>query len=157
MNNSKIQVKVGIVEFSGEGDQEWLALQLDKIISKVPELLRLELESPTIKDETTEVGKLKNPPATVTSKPMNLSSWLKEKNATINLVKKFLATAAFLQVGGKSRLSTAEIVTALKNSNQSKLANPADNLNANVKKGFCEKDGNEFFVTVEGLEELSIT
>ena len=157
MSSSKIQVRVGIVEFSGEGEQEWLASQLDKIISKIPELLKMELESPTIKDEITDVGNVKEKPVTAISKPINLALWLKEKNATTNLVKKFLTTAAFLQVGGKRRLSTAEIVTALKNSNQSKLPNPADNLNANVKKGFCEKDGNEFFVTTEGMEELSIS
>ncbi|MGN6294248.1 MAG: hypothetical protein ACTHMV_15990 [Chitinophagaceae bacterium] len=43
MSDSKIQIKVGIVEFSGEGNQEWLASQLDKILSKMPELLKIEL------------------------------------------------------------------------------------------------------------------
>jgi hypothetical protein len=46
MSDSKIQVKVGIVEFSGEGEQEWLAAQLDKILEKVPELLKIEMAMP---------------------------------------------------------------------------------------------------------------
>lgn len=45
MSESKIQVKVGIVEFSGEGDKEWLAEQLDKILEKIPELLKIEVAS----------------------------------------------------------------------------------------------------------------
>lgn len=42
MSDSKIQVKVGIIEFSGEGNQDWLSKQLDKILDKVPELLKIE-------------------------------------------------------------------------------------------------------------------
>ena len=45
MNESKIQVKVGIVEFAGEGEQDWLAKQLDKILEKVPELLKIEVSN----------------------------------------------------------------------------------------------------------------
>jgi len=41
MSDSKINIKVGIVEFSGEGNQDWLATQLDKILSKVPSCLKL--------------------------------------------------------------------------------------------------------------------
>jgi len=49
MSNSKIQIKIGIVEFSGEGEQDWLGIQLDKIIAKVPELLTIELlNSPSV-------------------------------------------------------------------------------------------------------------
>lgn len=46
MSETKIQVKVGIVEFSGEGNQDWLAEQLDKILVKVPELLKIEMAAP---------------------------------------------------------------------------------------------------------------
>lgn len=47
MSESKIQVKVGIVEFSGEGDKQWLAEQLDKILEKIPELLKIEVNQGT--------------------------------------------------------------------------------------------------------------
>ncbi|MDB4919501.1 hypothetical protein [Mucilaginibacter sp.] len=156
MSNSKIQIKVGIVEFSGEGDQDWLALQLDKIIAKVPELLKIELATPG-KETNDAIGdKLDASKTNSSFKTSNLATWLKDKGATTNQVKKFLATAAYIQIGGKDRLATGDIVAALKKSNQSKLGNPSDCLNGNVKKGLCEKDGNEFFVTVEGIESLGI-
>lgn len=152
---SKIQIKVGIMEFSGEGEQDWLAIQLEKILIKVPDLLKFEVASPGYSKESSrdEPGDSKslNP-----SKITNLATWLKDKNATTNQTKKFLATAAFLQVGGKSRVSTSDVTNALKKSNQSRLGNPSDCLNSNVKKGFCEKDGNDFFVTAEGLDEIGV-
>ncbi|MES2266744.1 MAG: hypothetical protein V4520_08285 [Bacteroidota bacterium] len=157
MSNSKVEIKIGVIEFSGEGEQDWVAIQLDKIIAKVPELLKLKIDGPVDDDEAVADGKLdvddKRP---ASSKISNLASWLREKGATTSQVKKFLATAAFLQIEGKHRVSTADVIAALKNSNQSKLGNASDNLNANVKKGLCEKDGNEFFVTTEGMESLAI-
>ncbi len=38
MSDSKIVIKVGIVEFSGEGEKDWLSAQLDKILVKIPDL-----------------------------------------------------------------------------------------------------------------------
>lgn len=46
MSESKIQVKVGIVEFAGEGDPKWLSEQFDKILEKMPELLKIEISNP---------------------------------------------------------------------------------------------------------------
>lgn len=152
MSDTKIQIKIGIVEFSGEGDQEWLSSQLDKILVKIPELLKIEvatsgshhgnqIEKP---DGLKEIPKIKN-----------LALFLKEKNATTVQTKKFLATAAFLQLKGSNRTTTAEISKALKDSNQTKLNNASDCLNQNVTKGFCEKDGEKgFFVTDTGMSEL---
>ncbi len=34
MGQAKIDFKVGSIQFSAEGEQEWIAKQLDKIISK---------------------------------------------------------------------------------------------------------------------------
>jgi predicted transcriptional regulator len=73
-------------------------------------------------------------------------------------VKKFLATSAFLQINGKNRLTTSDITKALKEANQTKIGNPSEYLNQNVKKGHCEKDGSkDFFVTSHGFEYLGIT
>jgi hypothetical protein len=156
MGDSKIQIKVGIVEFSGEGNQEWLATQLDKILAKVPELLKIELANPT----GNPAGGNKGGPSSGGSKagkPSNLAAYLKDKSATANQVKKFLATAAFLQLNGKTRLNTSDVTDALKNANQTKLRNASHCLNQNVKKGHCEKDGGkEFFVTSNGFTELGI-
>jgi hypothetical protein len=37
---------------------------------------------------------------------------------------------------------------------QKRLANPADCLNKNVSKGFCEKNDGGFYITPEGLKKL---
>lgn len=158
MSDSKIQIKVGIVEFSGEGNQDWLATQLDKILAKVPELLKIELTSQNNNYEGSNTSTVKVVNSNPTNKPANLSMFLKDKGATTNQVKKFLATAAFLQLNGKNRLTTTDISKALKDSNQTKIGNPSEYLNQNVKKGHCEKDGSkEFFVTSHGFSELSMS
>jgi hypothetical protein len=155
MSDSKIQIKVGIVEFSGEGNQEWLATQLDKILAKVPELLKIELSTPPKATSPGNAGTANNGHAG--EKPANLATYLKDKNATSNQVKKFLATAAYLQLNGKDRLSTSDVSNALKDAKQTKLNNPSDCLNQNVRKGHCEKDGaKQFFVTSNGFTELGI-
>lgn len=83
-----------------------------------------------------------------------LSTFLKEKNVTSNQVKKFLATAIWLEAKGKQRMTTGDVTKALKDSSQTRLGNPSDSLNQNVTKGFCEKDGKEFYVTEEGKNSL---
>jgi hypothetical protein len=47
-----------------------------------------------------------------------------------------------------------DITKALSDNQQGKLGNPGDCLNKNVKKGFCEKEGKEFYVTEEGFTSL---
>ncbi|THU40481.1 hypothetical protein FAM09_11515 [Niastella caeni] len=155
MNDSKIQIKVGNVEFSGEGDQIWLTSQLDKILEKVPELIKIE---PKTFNGISRIGDEANGNVISNgSRSSTLATFLKENNATVHQVKKYLATAAFLQLNGKNRLSTSDVVEALKNANQSRLGNPSDCLNQNVKKGHCEKDGGkEFFVTADGFRELGL-
>jgi hypothetical protein len=153
MSDSKIQIKVGIVEFSGEGNQDWLASQLDKIIEKIPELLRIELAVPQKnQNEKNNVGENK-----IEIKTPNFSTWLKDKNATTNQTRKFLATAAFLQANGKQRISTSEVTELLKKYSQNRLGNASESLNQNVGKGHCEKDGKTFYVTPEGMDELGVT
>jgi len=68
MSDSKIQIKIGIVEFSGEGDPEWLASQLDKILDKIPELLKIELAAPAPLNGKANANQ--NPPATLVSLSM---------------------------------------------------------------------------------------
>ena len=50
MSESKIQIKIGIVEFSGEGNEEWLAAQFDRILDKIPEFLKIEMTAPKTAD-----------------------------------------------------------------------------------------------------------
>ncbi len=157
MSESKIQIKVGIVEFSGEGNQDWLASQLDKILEKVPELLKIELTNPSFSEagnsNNTNGG---NNAGNAANKPSNLPSFLKDKAATTNQVRKFLATAAFIQLNGKDRMITSDVSGLLSKNNQSKLNNPSDTLAQNISKGHCSKEGNTFYVTPEGFKALSI-
>ncbi|RKY83799.1 hypothetical protein DRQ11_12510, partial [candidate division KSB1 bacterium] len=83
-----------------------------------------------------------------------LPVFLNEKDATKNQLNKFLATAIWLHAKGKNRLKTSDITAALKDAQQTRLGNPSDCLNKNVKKGYIEKDGTEFFVTQEGRSFL---
>jgi len=150
MGDVKIQIKIGEVEFTGEGEQAWVATQLDRILKAAPEIVRSG--PPVAQHDSTrsQTNAGQNPKAA--SQP--LAMFLRDKGAATNQVKKFLATAVWLESKGKNRLTTADITRALKDSNQSRLGNPADCLNKNVAKGHCEKDGKEFFVTTEGAASL---
>jgi len=149
MPDVKIQMKIGDVEFSGEGDQAWVGAQLDRILKAAPTIVsatpRAADNSP--RSPTSAAGADSN-----AGQP--LASFLRDRNASTNQVKKFLATAVLLGARGKNRLTTADVTRALKDSNQTRLGNPADCLNKNVAKGHCEKDGKEFFVTTEGATSL---
>jgi hypothetical protein len=69
-------------------------------------------------------------------------------------VRKFLATACWLTAKGTERLTTGDITKALSDNRQGKLTNAAECLNNNVTKGFCEKEGKQFYVTEEGFTSL---
>lgn len=88
----------------------------------------------------------------------SLASQIKAKRADKNQVLRFLATAQWLASRDEAPLTTTAVAKALSDHNQKRLSNPADCLNKNVGKGFCEKrkDGS-FFITPEGLEALEGT
>jgi hypothetical protein len=152
MAAGKIQVKLGTIEFVGEGDETWLASQLDKLFERAPSLLKLvpvatenngaEGSTPLVIEYGEE---LKNIP---------LATFLKSKNVGKNQVVRFLATAIWLTKRGSLMLTTADISRALSDNHQPKITNPSDTLNKNVGKGYCEKQGNQFFVTPDGLASL---
>ena len=148
MSNAKIEIKVGAVEFSGEGEQGWVASQLERVLKAAPSIVGA---TPHRQDKS---GEANDPRDQAPANSQTLASFLRDKNASTNQVKKFLATAAWLQGRGKKRLTTADVTRALKDNNQTRLGNPADCLNKNVAKGHCEKDGKEFFVTTEGMASL---
>jgi NADH pyrophosphatase NudC (nudix superfamily) len=155
MADAKVNFSIGTISFSGEGEETWVATQLDKILEKVPELVRIVPQS-----QNTESGVQQqrhkeasiNPSEGIATK--TLASFLKEKNATSNQNKKFLTTSLWLEAKGKKRVTTTDVTKALKDNNQSKLTNASEALNQNVSKGYCEKDGKEFYVTDEGKASL---
>jgi hypothetical protein len=150
MSESKIEIKIGEITFSGQGDADWVAKQLDKILAQAEKLIQLA-PSKADREEAPE-HKPMGKDSTIAKK--TLPAFLQEKSATTKQVKKFLATAVWLEAKGQNRLSTGDVTKALGDSNQKRLGNPADCLNQNVAKGYCEKDGKQFFVTDEGKASL---
>jgi hypothetical protein len=147
MAEAKIEIKAGGAEFSASGDQQWVSDQLDKFFENASKLASIRPES---EDGAEDDRRASGKSDTATPKK-TLATHLKEKGATSNQIKKFLQTAIWLgKTKGKDRLTTREVSDALKAAHQSRLGNPADCLNQNVTKGYCEKDGKEFFVTEEG-------
>jgi len=84
-----------------------------------------------------------------------LAALLATTNSKTNQTRRFLATALWLQDGGKGHLSTSAVSKALSESHQKRLTNPSQCLADNVKQGLCEKEGKkEFYVTDEGRTEI---
>ncbi|HEV2263226.1 MAG TPA: hypothetical protein VGR79_01705 [Stellaceae bacterium] len=149
MPDSKIQFALGALSFSGEGEQGWLADQLDKILHAAPSLGRATVASPV---ET--ANEQSDPAQSSTSFTQTLASYIKEKNAESNQTQRFLAAANWLRRRGAQKLTTAMVSKALADNQQKRLGNPADCLNQNVSKGFCEKTDGGFYITPDGLKAL---
>jgi hypothetical protein len=149
MSSTKIDVKLGPVSFSGEGDQEWLAEQLEKVLSAAPKVLGV---SPTEKPAPNELSS--NAQAQDGGFSTSLSAYIREKGGESNQVDRFLITADWLRRRGNTKLVTSAVTKALTDNHQKRLSNPADTLNQNVSKGFCEKTKEGFYITPEGLKKL---
>lgn len=146
MTTAKIEISVGAITFSGEGTEDWLEKQLDKLLASAPSLAAIHPPAEPPQGEqndvqnTTEVG--------------TLATFILKKGAGSNQVKRFLATAEWLHKKGKRRIQSKDVSKALSDANQKRLGNPADSLNKNVAKGHCEKEGSDFYVTPEGRASL---
>lgn len=152
MSEASVEIRIGEITFSGQGESAWLAEQLDKILDRAADLLTVAPQQPTNGAATKE--ERHQPMATDEAiAKKTLPGFLKEKNAK-SQVDKFLVTAVWLEAKGQNRMTTADVSKALKDSNQSRLSNPSDCLNQNVGKGYCEKDGRQFFVTQDGKDSL---
>jgi hypothetical protein len=148
MTDSKIDVTVGAVRFAGEGDQAWLAEQLDKVLQAAPKIATVQ-NTPA---GTTGGGKAAQPEGGELT--TTLASYIKEKGGETSQVDRFLIAADWLRRRGASKLTTVGVTKALKDNHQKRLANSADCLNKNVSKGYCEKADGGFFITPEGLKKL---
>lgn len=144
---TKINISVGNLSFSGEGDQGWLAAQLDKVLKAAPAIAEVQRGADEVapKSGAKKHGQDSTP---------SLAAYIREKKGDINQVDRFLITADWLRKRGAAQLATAAISKALRDNQQKKLANPADCLNKNVSKGFCEKAGGGFFITPDGMKHL---
>jgi len=155
MAEAKIEIKVGALSFTGEGAEKWLSVELDKLLTKLPELVDIAPPESDGDDAGDAAGA--GAKGNKTTKHGTLAHFLRERSATENQVKKFLATAVWLHdTTEKDRITTGEVKKALQKANQSKITNPSDALNQNVTKGHAEKDGGSFFVTDPGRESLGL-
>ncbi len=151
MAQGKIQFKVGNLEFLGEGEEKWLADQLDKLIEKIPSLVKI---SPAA---TSSGGAGKNDLQDengIDTKEVPLATFLKEKNIGDSHVNRFLATAIWLHGRGNKTPNTSDVNKALRDNHQPKLNNASDCLSKNVAKGFCEKQDKHFFITPNGFSSI---
>lgn len=150
MAESKIRIRIGSIEFEGEGDPKWLSSELDKIIEKAPSLVKL---APSPAASAPPGG---HTPMEADSEvaAKSLAAFLREKSASDNQTKKFLVTAVWLESKGQNRLKTGDVTGALRSNNQSRLGNASQCLASNVQQGYCERDGDKFFVTTEGKASL---
>lgn len=82
MSTAKIEVKIGSFTFSGEGEEGWLAKQLDKVLERSEKLNNFVLP------ENNNSGANNNLPKGDIIKT-TLPSYLSSKGATKNQVKKF--------------------------------------------------------------------
>jgi len=151
MGESKIEFSIGDLSFAGEGEEKWLAMQLDKIIKAAPDLAKIE---PPAAKSPEGSGNGSAGDGSGGEFTTSLANHIKEKGGETSQVKRFLATADWLRRRGNSNLTTGDISKALSSNHQKRLSNPADNLNQNVSKGHCEKKGKGFFITPEGKQAL---
>jgi len=153
VGDAKIDIKIGELTFSGEGDQDWLSRQLDKVLEQAAGILVFEPKESSPPQEPHEADFSHS--ANISSQ--SLVSFLRSRNALTVQVEKFLATAAWVEAAErKGRLKTSEINSALTKANQVKISNLAEKLNKNIESGYCEKDGSEFYVTNKGKIHLGL-
>ena len=155
MADSKLEMKVGSITFSGEGSGDWLSEQLDKVLAKIPELVAVVL--PETPGNSGNNGG--NPPAIAGAQhggaSGTLATFLKTGNATGSQSLKFLATAVWLHdVEQRNRLTTGDVTGALSKHKQGKLTNASNCLAENARKGYCVREGKQFYVTTEGRDNL---
>lgn len=146
----KVEIKIGNLNFTAEGDQEWLGEQLSKVIKAAEAVVPNEpipVSTPGVNS-----AEVKGPTGASNE---SLASYLKAKGGETKQVQRFLATAGWLHRRGTTQLDPTAVANALSAHHQKRLANPADCLNQNCRKGLCEKtkDGH-FFITAEGWNAL---
>lgn len=155
MGNAKVEFTVGSITFSGEGEETWVSDQLDKILGKAPDLIKIVPATPATGQPIAVCSGQGSDLLDSTIASQTLPNFLRAKDAARTTARKFLTTAVWLHAKGSNRLSTNDVTKALRESNQTRLSNPSQCLIDNVRKGFIGKDGSQFFVTDEGKASLS--
>lgn len=142
----KVELKIGEMSFSGEGDQEWLDNQISKLLdAATSDQIRDVISTGTIASEERQ---------SEPTRSESLPTYLRNRGGERSQVMRFLATAAWIHRRGGTTLTTGLIGKTLRENHQKKLGNPSDCLNKNVSKGYCEKTAEGFFITADGWSAL---
>lgn len=155
-DQAKLRLKYGELQIEYEGEQAFLRDGFVEMLQQAGEVLG-RLPNAPIVHQPAPLGLPEPPPINAQFEAVfstSLHAHLKAKGADKKQVEKFLATADWLRRRGSNELNTAAVSKALAENQQSKLSNPADCLNQNVAKGFCEKTASGFFITPEGISHL---
>lgn len=150
MTESRIEFSLGSLSFSGAGSADWVAAQFEKVVERLPSLL----ESSIAAQGSIPQSRHSEEGASNELFTTSLAFHIKEKGGDAVQVKRFLVVADWLRRKGVTALSTAAVSKALLDNHQKKLGNPAECLNGNVRQGYCEKHGDGFYITPEGLKSL---
>lgn len=148
MTTAKVGFTIGSFTFSAEGTEKWAADQLDKVLARAEAIAQIAPSEPSGGNDEHTNGKPK--------KAGSLVSYIEKAGGSTNQTKRFLATAVWLHDRGSKRVTTADIAKSLRENSQKKLGNPSDCLSKNIRKGFCEKDGDQFFVTDDGRKDIGL-
>lgn len=156
MPDARLDFAMGILSFSAEGSESWLAEQFDKVIVKLEDL-DLSAISPPSKPPSAAPAPF---PSEADSQigSITLVAFLQKCSATSNGNKKFLATALWtMGKQAKSTFTIKDVTSALNAAQQSRLANPSQTLARVIKAGHAELSSNgEYYVTPEGRKELGL-
>lgn len=147
--HSKVDIKIGDLSFSAEGEPAWLSEQVAKVIEAAAKIGTAATAAPA---GALPPGRGAGDANTLFSG--SLSAAIKATGGDNKQVRRFLATAAWLHERGETNLKASTVASALSTHHQKGLANPNDCLNQNVAKGYCEKTKEGFFITPEGWSAL---
>lgn len=158
MPEAKLEIRAGTVCFVGEGSEQWLSGESEKLFASLAKLKHTNIESSDSAQVTTAVTSSANETGTPVKVEQTLATFLKHKEANSNQRRKFLATAEWLHDSqGKHRVNTRDVNQALSASNQGRLSNASQNLIENTRAGWIVKEGSSFYVSEEGRAELAAT
>lgn len=154
MSDSKIQVKVGAVEFSGEGNQDWLSNQLDKILEKIPELLKVENTTPKKSVATASIDPIEGLVSGLSL--INIAGKLNSKSAS----ELAIAAATFLHfIEGKTAFSRDELSSTMKKATgfykDTMMNNLTKTLTQLEKNGTFNKSSSLYSIQANKVNELN--
>ena len=132
---------------------------------KAPKITKApKVKAPKVpKEKAPKVPKEKKTPKNAKTKLVKESTFIEqtdsplyqfilEKKAEKNQVRKFLVVAVYLAKSSDTQKFTTPMISkALKLAGLEKFQNASDCFNKNEKKGYCVKDGKEFFITENGF------